>query len=274
MLGRLWRVFCGVGRAARCTSHLIERLLMFGFAGLFLLTEIVCGVSGIRGIYHTKMHLIPIKEMVATVTVSKVNATAMAKGWARCKRGKYKGDIVQIISVDNNKNEIEVRMVPRVDTTDYSQFDESEAKKRRAKFVPSRRLFKPEDYSTDDLLKWGIERIRDEDLENVYVYQGMKFETFAGDSDSSTGFLKNRWPVKSLQIGSEVVPQLDELKLFEQASEEQEGGGSSFQHLTNVHKRKIVLQKGDIVRVKEGEFPLSTRHPRVVSQHLLDAAIS
>lgn len=80
----------------------------------------------------------------------------------------------------------------------------------------TRRLFKPEDYSIDDLLKWGIERIRDEDLENVYVYQGMKFETFAGDSDSSTGFLRNRWPVKSLQIGSEVVPQLDELKLFEQ----------------------------------------------------------
>lgn len=53
-------------------------------------------LSGMRGVYHTKLQLVPIKEMVDTVTVLKKTAAAMATGWARIKRGKYKGDIAQV----------------------------------------------------------------------------------------------------------------------------------------------------------------------------------
>ncbi len=28
----------------------------------------------------------------------------------------------------------------------------------------------------DDLMKWGIEETRDENMENCYVYEGMKFK--------------------------------------------------------------------------------------------------
>lgn len=56
------------------------------------------------------------------------------------------GIIVQVLSVDHNKNEVELKLVPRVDTTDYSQFEDSEARKRKAKAIPPKRLFDPTAY--------------------------------------------------------------------------------------------------------------------------------
>jgi transcription elongation factor SPT5 len=76
-------------------------------------------LSGLRGVYQSKMKLVPVKEMVDTVTVLRKAQAALVGSWARMRRGKYKGDIAQIINVDPNRNEIEVKLVPRVDTTDY-----------------------------------------------------------------------------------------------------------------------------------------------------------
>jgi transcription elongation factor SPT5 len=76
-------------------------------------------LSGLRGVYQSKMKLVPVKEMVDTVTVLRKAQSAMVGTWARIRRGKYKGDIAQITDVDPNRNEIEVKLVPRVDTTDY-----------------------------------------------------------------------------------------------------------------------------------------------------------
>ena len=76
-------------------------------------------LSGLRGVFQSKMKLVPVKEMVDTVTVLRKAQSAMKGSWARMRRGKYKGDIAQIIEVDPNRNEIEVKLVPRVDTTDY-----------------------------------------------------------------------------------------------------------------------------------------------------------
>ncbi len=53
-------------------------------------------LSGMRGVFHSKMQLVPNREMVDTLTVLKKTAAAMAKGWARVKRGKYKGDIAKV----------------------------------------------------------------------------------------------------------------------------------------------------------------------------------
>ena len=141
-------------------------------------------LSGLRGVYSSKLSLIPVKEMVDTVTVVKQTKIAKEGGWAKVKRGKYKGDIGrvaslcrlplpplfaasrcrrpvarplsaslcrisfprahsrekpwcrshacaapatlclgrarQVMSVDHNKGEVEVKLVPRVDTNDYS----------------------------------------------------------------------------------------------------------------------------------------------------------
>eukprot|EP00290_Baffinella_frigidus_P051885 CAMPEP_0180384472 /NCGR_PEP_ID=MMETSP0989-20121125/28552_1 /TAXON_ID=697907 /ORGANISM="non described non described, Strain CCMP2293" /LENGTH=714 /DNA_ID=CAMNT_0022384927 /DNA_START=139 /DNA_END=2280 /DNA_ORIENTATION=- len=210
-------------------------------------------ISGLRGVYGTKMKLVPVGEMQATVTISKKNIAAEEGGWARCRRGKYKGDIVQVMSTDPARNEVEVRLVPRVDTSDYSSFDEAEAKKRRSKAVPPRRLFDPANHNEKDLERWVIDSARSSEGQLIYEYEGMVFETKEGDAN--TGFLVKKMTTKSLQLGSDVQPELDELKMFEQATAgDDEKPVKTLTHMTSIHKRRIVLIKGDVVRVKDGEL--------------------
>ena len=47
----------------------------------------------------SKLSLIPVKEMVDTVTIVKQTKIAKEGGWAKIKRGKYKGDIGQVLAV-------------------------------------------------------------------------------------------------------------------------------------------------------------------------------
>ena len=68
-------------------------------------------LSGLRGIYISKMKLVPVKEMVDTANVIRKANQALIGGWARVRRGKYKGDIAQIIDVDSNRNEIKIKLV-------------------------------------------------------------------------------------------------------------------------------------------------------------------
>ena len=61
---------------------------------------------------------------------------------------------------------------------------------------------------------------------------------------------------QSLGLGADVQPELDDLKLFEQDNEHDEDGtpAKTLTHMTSVHKRMVVLKKGDVVRVKTGEL--------------------
>ena len=204
-------------------------------------------LAGLRGVYTSRMSLIPVREMVDTVTVIKQTRIAKEGGWARIKRGKYKGDIAQVLSVDHNRGEVEVKLVPRVDTNDYSDFNDAEKRKRKAKFLPPRRPFNPGNYSEEQLDSWGLERTRNEDQETVWRYDDTFY--FRGN------FVTKRYPVKSLGLGVDVQPELDDLTIFEQDADEDEDAPSrSLTHMTSVHKRQVVLKKGDVVRVKSGEL--------------------
>ena len=60
---------------------------------------------------------------------------------------------------------------------------------------------------------------------------------------------------QSLTLGSDIQPELDDLKIFEQDAKTEDGlPNRSMTHLTSIHKRKVILNKGDVVRVKEGEL--------------------
>ena len=93
-------------------------------------------VMGMRSLFHYKMKLVPIGEMVEVLTASmKVPSTCLPSpvfslrldiasiqacsikrnGWVRIKRGKYKGDLAQIVEPDEAQSQAQVRLVPRID---------------------------------------------------------------------------------------------------------------------------------------------------------------
>jgi transcription elongation factor SPT5 len=238
--------------SAYCNEHALGHIYIEARMEAFVREAI----SGLRGVYVNKMKLVPVTEMQATVTISKKKLVAEEGGWARMKRGKYKGDIVQVISTDAARNEVEVRIVPRVDTTDYSSInDEQEVRKRRRMAIPPRRVFDPRNFTDADLDKWGISSERQSDGQLAFDYDGMVFE-INQNSGANTGFLVKKMTAKNLQI-EDVRPELDELKMFEQATQGDEkpaGGRGAYNFISSIQRRKIVLTKGDLVRVKDGEL--------------------
>lgn len=91
--------------------------------------------------------------------------------------------------------------------------DEAAEKKRddaRKRSVPPKRLFDPTSIKEEDLERWGITSRRDlrERDKTVYEYEGFQFKG---------SFLTKFLPIRSLFTGPDILPELDELKIFEQA---------------------------------------------------------
>ena len=91
--------------------------------------------------------------------------------------------------------------------------DEASQKKRddaRKRSVPPKRLFDPTSIKEEDLERWGISSRRDgrDRDKTVYEYEGFQFKG---------SFLTKFVPIRSLFTGPDVLPELEELKIFEQA---------------------------------------------------------
>ncbi|KAH3732845.1 transcription elongation factor SPT5 [Pelomyxa schiedti] len=72
-------------------------------------------ISGLRQIFQQKLKLVPIKEMADVLASTPPPAPPQPNDWARVKRGLYKGDLAQVVEVDEARARITVRLVPRLD---------------------------------------------------------------------------------------------------------------------------------------------------------------
>ena len=76
-------------------------------------------LKGLRNIYGSfEPQLVPIKEMVASVSVTLKAAAAITVGsWIRMRAGVYKGDLGRVLALSVDENTTVVRLVPRLDYT-------------------------------------------------------------------------------------------------------------------------------------------------------------
>jgi transcription elongation factor SPT5 len=101
-------------------------------------------ILGLRSLFHYKMKLVPIKEMVEVLTASRKSSTIKRNGWVRIKRGKYKGDLAQVVDPDESQSRALVRLVPRIDLhaiTAKKQGASSQLKRKRGIIAAPQRLF-------------------------------------------------------------------------------------------------------------------------------------
>src|SRR5690349_19180323 len=92
-----------------------------------------------RNLQEWTVKLVPIKEMVDVMTVSKKQISVKRGDWVRVKRGVYLGDIAQVEDVDEARGRVIVKLIPRLDYSGTSKDD----KKRKTR-MPAR-FFNPED---------------------------------------------------------------------------------------------------------------------------------
>lgn len=188
--------------------------------------------------------MVPIKEMTDVLRVVKEQTGLKAKQWVRLKRGVYKDDIAQIDYVDIGQNQVQLKLLPRIDYTRprgalRTAQSESEALKRKKKRRPTTKPFDPE----------AIRAIGGE------VTSSGDFLIFEGNQYSRKGFLYKLFTISAI-IAEGVKPTLSELERFEQAPEgvDLELGSSALTGGKEDHAGAHSFSNGDNVEVCDGEL--------------------
>ena len=103
-------------------------------------------LAGMRHVYHMRpIRLVPIKEMVDSVTVTKKKVENVVIGsWVRMRGGGYKGDLARVVDANYADNQCTVKLVPRFDYAHMQAKEEGLASgkaKKDSNMRPPARLF-------------------------------------------------------------------------------------------------------------------------------------
>ena len=176
-------------------------------------------LAGMRHVYHMKpIRLVPIKEMVDSITVTKKKVENIVIGsWVRMRGGAYKGDLARVIDTNYADNQCTVKLVPRFDYAHLRAKEEGTAAGRAKKdssMRPPARLFTEAEARKHNL---SFERSRqDRRLGDVV------------DVLCGVHKLKDGYYVKTISMAScklSETPALDELQRYSAGEEATEAAG-------------------------------------------------
>ncbi|KAJ2958669.1 hypothetical protein NQZ79_g5826 [Umbelopsis isabellina] len=189
-------------------------------------------------IYFSTLMLVPIKEMIDSINVSKKQLDIVPGGWARVRRGKYAGDLAQIIDIADSQDVVRVRLVPRLDLEEDR--DEYDKKRKKGTYKPPQKLFNPE-------------RLNSRALTSSLQKKGGYW--YLGSDMFKDGYLEKDMKVTGLTL-EDINPTLDEVTKFASGGEEGERG-LDLSTLTNSSVTNAApnhFQIGDTVEVTEGDL--------------------
>ncbi|KAI3768812.1 hypothetical protein L2E82_19647 [Cichorium intybus] len=198
--------------------------------------------KGMRNIYTgSKILLVPIKEMTDVLSVESKAIDLSRDTWVRMKIGTYKGDLAKVVDVDNVRQRVTVKLIPRIDL-------QALANKLEGREVPKKKTFTPPPrfMNVDEAREMHIrvERRRDpmtgDYFENI---NGMMFKD---------GFLYKTVSMKSISTQN-IQPSFDELEKFRQPNENGDGDIASLSSLF-ANRKKGHFMKGDRVIVIKGDL--------------------
>lgn len=219
--------------------------------------DVVKACNGLAGVYArqtTNLHLIPISEMADLLKLQKVQNEIQVGGWVRIKRGKYAGDLAQVLDVSENGEEVGLKMIPRIDLNpkDSGLYTDSLGRKRKkgvgsssttVAFRPPQRFFNPEEvqkaYPRDTPTKRGSQ----------WVFQNDSYRD---------GYLEKDVRVTGI-ITENVNPTLDEITKFAGESTVEDGmsklGAVDLSLIADASKKatEALIQPKDQVEIFEGE---------------------
>nr|GEV62812.1 zinc finger, CCHC-type, transcription elongation factor Spt5 [Tanacetum cinerariifolium] len=132
----IWKVKCVVGRERLSAFCLMQKYLDLKSIGTNLQIVSAFAVEHVKGfiyieaekqndiqeackglcnIYPTRVAPVPVSEVPHLFTVRPKYSGVSVNTWARVKAGKYKGDLAQVVSVDDAKKKVTIKLVPRID---------------------------------------------------------------------------------------------------------------------------------------------------------------
>ncbi|KAD1397643.1 hypothetical protein E3N88_42881 [Mikania micrantha] len=198
--------------------------------------------KGMRNIYTgSKILLVPIKEMTDVLSVESKAIDISRDTWVRMKIGTYKGDLAQVVDVDNVRQRVTVKLIPRIDLQALANKLEGREVQKKKAFTPPPRFMNVDEAREMHI---RVERRRDPMTGDYYEnINGMMFKD---------GFLYKTVSMKSISAQN-IQPSFDELEKFRQPNENGDGDIASLSTLF-ANRKKGHFMKGDRVIVIKGDL--------------------
>lgn len=205
--------------------------------------------NGLVGIYPSRgIVLVPIEEMASLLQIKKQDLTVTPGSWVRIRRGKYQGDLAQVMDITENGEEVGLKFIPRIDLNPKDELSAIGDKKRKKiaagsssfSMRPPQRFF-----NYEEVVKvYGRKSVAKRN--QVYVFQNDTYKD---------GFLEKDFKLSALQL-DDVNPTLDEITRFTRGQDGAENETNIDLSIIAEASKKAaiaVLQPGDHVEVFEGE---------------------
>lgn len=205
--------------------------------------QVMSACQGLVGIYPSRgVNLVPIDEMASLLQIKQQDLTVTPGSWVRIRRGRYQGDLAQVVDVTENGEDVGLKFVPRIDLTPKDDFDTKKRKKTgpmSGGARPPQRLFNPEEVAKVYGRSTVITR------KNAYIFGGDTFKD---------GFMEKDFKVSALILDS-VNPTLDEITQFSKRQDGEADFRVDLSVIADASRKAAVqvLQPGDHVEVFEGE---------------------
>ncbi|TIA74829.1 hypothetical protein E3P77_01789 [Wallemia ichthyophaga] len=206
-------------------------------------------VKGLVGVYSTaspdrKPFLVPVEEMADLLKIKKQVKEVKPSSWVRIKRGKYQGDLAQVMDITENGEVAGVKFIPRIDLNPKEDNTAVGADGKKRKKGKSTATSRPPQklYNHADIIK-AYGQTSSTKKGDKYVFQGDTFRD---------GLLEKDITIAGLQT-EEVNPQIDEITKF--TGQSGEGSGMDLGMMADAVKQSgAILQPGDVVEIFEGQL--------------------
>ncbi|KAK7247238.1 hypothetical protein RIF29_42117 [Crotalaria pallida] len=195
--------------------------------------------KGLRNVFG-QIILVPIREMTDVLSVGSKAIDLARDAWVKMKIGTYKGDLAKVVDVDNVRQRITVKLIPRIDLQALANKLEGREVVKKNAFVPPSRFMNVNEARE---LHIRVEHKRDAYGERFDIIGGMMFKD---------GFLYKTVSMKSISAQN-IKPTFDELEKFHKPGDIGDGDLGSLAASLAIRK-KAHFVKGDAVIVIKGDL--------------------
>ncbi|XP_015766127.1 PREDICTED: transcription elongation factor SPT5-like [Acropora digitifera] len=258
----LWTVKCKIGEEKSTVIGLMRKAISQQFTDEPLQIKSAVAVEGLKGYIYIEAYkqthvkqaiegfgtlrlgkwqqmMVPIKEMTDVMKVVKEVVSIKPKQWVRLKRGIYKDDLAQVDYVNTARNQVTLKMIPRIDysrSRGLAKSAEDAGEKRKKKRRPAPKLF-----DADAIRGIGGEIGQDGDF---MIFEGSRYRG---------GFMYKTLAMSAIVVEG-IKPTLLELQKFETAPEDVELEVPLKSSKEGADEEQHTFVTGDVVEVFEGDL--------------------
>lgn len=207
--------------------------------------QVADACNGLVGVFPSRgITLVPIDEMASLLQIKKQDLTVTPGSWVRIKRGKYQGDLAQVMDITENGEEVGLKFIPRIDLNpkDDAALDAMGKKRKKGTSGLSSFSMRPPQrfFNYEEAVKvYGRKGVSKRN--QVYVFQNDTYRD---------GFIEKDFRLTALQL-DDVNPTLDEITRFTRGEDGTENDANIDLSIIAEASRKaaiLVLQPGSTLR--------------------------